>query len=49
MGGPLSVVKVCTSMLCKNRVSVSGPLSVEGFLTFYEIMLFLDNYCRSFI
>ena len=28
VGGPLSVVNVCTSMLCKNRVSVSGPLSV---------------------
>ena len=24
VGGPLSVVKVCASKLCKNRVSVSG-------------------------
>ena len=35
VGGPLSVVKACTSMLCKNRVSVSGrsPIRCEGFHT----------------
>ena len=32
VGGPLSVVKICTSMLCKNRVSLSGwsPIGCEG-------------------
>ena len=35
VGGPLSVAKVCTSMLCKNRLSVRGwsPIGCEGFHT----------------
>ena len=40
VGGPLSAVKVRTSMLCvKNRVSVSGrsPIGCEGFHTNLKI------------